>query len=87
MTWPDTDVNINTSDLTMGWKMIISYLWRSKDNTEHDKSVFYDLVRPPSEIYNETFTKKDLNLSLSSQKKYGPGSPAFRRKGLLKRQG
>ena len=72
---------------TMGWKMIISYLWRSKDNVENDKSVFYDTVRPPSDVYNESDTNKELSFSLSAHKKYGRGSPAFRRKGLLRRQG
>ena len=72
----------------MGWKMIVSYLWRSKENADTDRSVFYDLVRPPSDLYNESLSSnKDLNFSLSAHKKYCRGSPAFRRKGLLRRQG
>ena len=64
----------------MGWKMLISYIMRPRDQGGSGASVsIYD-------IFNHTEHQEE-ELNVSSTKKYGPGSPAFRRKGLLRRQG
>ena len=64
----------------MGWKMLISYIMRPRDQGGSGASVsIYD-------IFNQNENQEE-ELNVSSTKKYGPGSPAFRRKGLLRRQG
>ena len=64
----------------MGWKMLISYIMRPRDQGGSGASVsIYDIFN-----HNEN---QEEELNVSSTKKYGPGSPAFRRKGLLRRQG
>ena len=80
MVWP-----LVTTLSIMGWKMLISYLWKSRENLNNsERPSFYALLNPSS----SDFINDDDELnSSSSSKKYGPGSPAFRRKGLLRRQG
>ena len=57
----------------MGWKLLISYLWR---------------VREKGDSRSGSWDPLPLPLPLAgSRGKYGPGSPAFRRKGLLRRLG
>ena len=66
----------------MGWKMLMSYIMRPRDPGAGDRpglAAIYDI------FHHDSLDKEDLNIS--STKKYGPGSPAFRRKGLLRRQG
>ena len=81
--------HLTTTNWTMGWKLLISYFWKSKENVSgSDRSTLFDILNPVSDGDHEKLDKccDDLNFSMSS-KKYGPGSPAFRRKGLLRRQG
>ena len=76
----------------MGWKMLVSYIWRSKEEIG-EKSAFYDFLQPQSDFYHDEFEGKDYSVGHYSPNKrsakvgYARGSPAFRRKGLLKRQG
>ena len=82
--------------IAMGRKMLVSYIWRSKEDIA-EKSGFYDFLQPQSDFYNDEFESKDYSaLHFSPNKRsakfgyarvYARGSPAFRRKGLLKRQG
>ena len=70
--------------LKMGWKMLVSYIWRpSREDVSvtPDKNVFYSFLQPHPEL--PTF----YSPSKRSSKVGYRGSPAFRRKGLLKRQG
>ena len=64
--------------------MLISYIWRSKEDLS-DKPIFYSFIEPPRELFDTTThyspNKRSAKLGYSHQ------SPAFRRKGLLKRQG
>ena len=81
--------HLTTTNWNMGWKLLISYFWKSKENVSgSDRSTLFDILNPVSDGDHEKLDKccDDLNFSMSS-KKYGPGSPAFRRKGLLRRQG
>ena len=73
----------------MGWKLLISYIWRqSKENDcgGRPPSIFALLNPAAGDFDDKDEADDELNIS-SSSKKYGPGSPAFRRKGLLRRQG
>ena len=69
----------------MGWKMLISYIMRPRDQGGSGASSvsIYDIFNHSEN--QDPLDKEELNVS--STKKYGPGSPAFRRKGLLRRQG
>ena len=57
----------------MGWKLLISYLWRVREKGD-SRSASWDPLPLPLPLPG-------------SRGKYGPGSPAFRRKGLLRRLG
>ena len=91
--WPLSPEKTDThAAIAMGWKMLVSYIWRSKEDIG-EKSGFYDFLQPQSDFYNDEFESKDYSaLHFSPYKRsakfgYARGSPAFRRKGLLKRQG
>ena len=65
----------------MGWKMLVSYIWRSKEDIA-EKSSFYDFLQPQSDFYNDEFESKDYSaLHFSPNKRstkfgYARGSPA-----------
>lgn len=66
----------------MGWKMLISFITRPRDPGSGASLSIYDIFNHENQ---DALDRDELNVS--STKKYGPGSPAFRRKGLLRRQG
>ena len=65
------------------WRMFISYIWRSKEDLT-DKPIFYSFLDPPEEFFE---TRHYSPNKRSAKLGYHHQSPAFRRKGLLKRQG
>ena len=65
------------------WKMFISYIWRSKEDLT-EKPIFYSFLEPPEQFFE---TRHYSPNKRSAKLGYHHQSPAFRRKGLLKRQG
>ena len=70
----------------MGWKMLVSHIWRSKEDIG-EKSDFYDFLHPQNFFYTDVLVTRGPSCKRSAKLGCVHGSPAFRRKGLLKRQG